>query len=189
MAAPPDEVRKMIQNVTGSFASRVLPLYGLAGDGQGAADPMYGSVGDQWFADFAFRCPTTTQAAWHTAAHRPAYQYQFERAIPGQEAQGAVHSSDLPYVFGFFPKTDNISGKFGDTDYKLADQIEAYWTNFAKNGNPNGGALPDWPEFGGSQSFLRFTQEGRVVASLAGLRRPQCDLLREVLKQRMNQRR
>ena len=177
----------MIQNMTGSFASRILPLYGLAGDGQGAADPMYGSVGDQWFADFAFRCPLATKAAWHTAAHHPAYQYQFEHAIPGQEAQGAGHSSELPYVFGFYPKTGNISGNFRDTDSKLADQMQAYWTNFARSGNPNGAALPDWPEFGRSQAFIRFTQEGRAVASPTGLRRSQCDLLREVLKQRMNQ--
>jgi para-nitrobenzyl esterase len=189
MSAPPAEVRKMIQDVAGPIAPRLLPLYGLADDGQGTTDPMYGSAGDQWMADLAFRCPVTTQAAWHTAAHRPTYEYELEHAIPGQEAQGAVHSADLPYVFGFYPKTGNISGGFGETDYKIADQIETYWTNFAKSGNPNAGNLPNWPEFGSSQAFLEFTQDGHVMASSNGLRRPQCDLYREVLKQRMNQHR
>ncbi len=184
MSAPPAEVRKMIENVTGTLATRVLPLYGLAGDGQGTTDTMYGSVGDQWFADLVFRCPATTQAAWHGAAHQPTYEYQLEHAVPGQEAQGAVHSSDLPYVFGFYPKTGNISGSFGETDYKIADLIETYWTNFAKKGNPNGGTLPNWPEFGNSQTFLEFSQDGHTVVN-SGLRRPQCDLYREVLKQSM----
>ena len=187
MPAPPEAVRSMIQNLTGSFASRVLPLYGLADDGQGTTDPMYGSAGDQWLADLIFRCPLTFQAGWHTSARHATYEYELQHAIPGQEAQGAVHSTDLPYVFGFYPKGGNISGDFGETDFKLADLIETYWANFARTGNPNAGTLPNWPEFGDSQSFIRFTQDGRVV-NAQGLRRPQCDLLREVLKQSVNQR-
>lgn len=186
MPGSPDVVRKMIENVTGSLSSRALPLYGLADGGQGTTDPMYGPVGNQWLADLIFRCPATTQAAWHTAAHRSVYQYQFEHAIPGQESDGAVHSSDLPYVFGFYPKTGNISGNFGDTDHKIADMIETYWTNFARSGNPNGGNLPAWPEFDGAQAFIRFTQHGRAVADNAGLRRPQCDVYRELLKPHAN---
>jgi para-nitrobenzyl esterase len=185
MPAPPEAVRKMIQNVTGSFANRALSIYGLADDGQGTTDPMYGSAGDQWLADLIFRCPATFQAKWHTTAHQAVYEYELEHAIPGHEAEGAVHSADLPYVFGFYPKGGNISGNFGETDFKLADLIETYWANFARTGNPNAGTLPNWPEFGGTQTFVRFTQDGRVV-SAQGLRRTQCELLRDVLKQRMN---
>ena len=187
MSASPDELRKLIQNVAGGLASRALSLYGLASDGQGTTDPIYGSAADQWFADVVFRSPITTQAQWHTAARHPTFEYELEHAIPGQEAQGVVHSADLPYVFGFYPKSGNISGNFGETDYKLASLIETYWTNFAKTGNPNAGSLPKWPEFGGSRTFIRFTQDGKVTTS-EGLRRPQCDLYREVLKQRTDQR-
>jgi para-nitrobenzyl esterase len=187
MPAPPGVVRQMIQTVTGSFASRALSLYGLEGDGQGATDPMYGSAGDQWLADLIFRCPVTTQARWHAAAGRATYEYELEHAIPGHEAEGAVHSADLPYVFGYYPKTGNISGNFGEIDFKLADMMQTYWTNFAKTGDPNAGALPKWPEFGTSQTFIRFTQDGSVASS-QGLRQSHCDLLREVLKERMTQR-
>jgi para-nitrobenzyl esterase len=184
-SAPPDEVRKFIQNVTGPLAGRALALYGLI-DGQGTTDPIYGSTADQWSGDLVFRCPAATEAVWHQAARRPTYEYQFEHAIPGQEAQGAVHSSDLPYVFGFYPKTGNISGNFGETDYKTSDLIETYWTNFAKTGNPNGGTLPNWPELGDTQTFLEFTQDARTAVKSGGLRRAQCDLYREVLKRRMS---
>lgn len=185
MAASPDELRKIIQNTAGSFTSRALSLYGLAGDGRGTADPTYGSAADQWLADVVFRCPATTQAAWHRAAHHPSYEYELEHAIPGQEAQGAVHSADLPYVFGFYPKNGNISGNFGEIDYQLANLIQTYWTNFAKTGDPNAGSLPKWPEFGGSRTFIKFAQDGKVTTA-EGLRLPQCDLYREVLKQRIN---
>jgi para-nitrobenzyl esterase len=157
----------------------------LAGDAQGNSDALYGSAGDQWFADLLFRCPVTTQAMWHSTLNKSTYQYELAHAIPGQEAQGAVHSADLPYVFGYFPKTGNISGSFGDVDYKLAKLIGTYWTNFAKTGNPNSDSVRKWPEFGTSQSYLRFTQSGEVTV-LSKLRQPQCDLLREVYKQRLN---
>jgi para-nitrobenzyl esterase len=185
MAAPADAVRKFIQNVTGNLAERAFVLYGLANGGTGNNDPMYGSAGDQWLADLAFRCPSTTETAWHASANHPVYEYEFQHAIPGQEAQGAVHSADLPYVFGYFPKQGNISGNFGDTDFKLADLIEIYWTNFAKTGDPNSSGVPKWPEFDGSQTYIEFAQDGRV-ASATGLRRAYCDLYRDVLKQRQH---
>ena len=183
MPGPPDEVRKFIQNVTGSVADRAFALYGLANGGVGNTDPLYGSAGDQWFADLAFRCPTTTEAAWHTAAHRPVYEYELQHAIPGQESQGAVHSADLPYVFGYFPKAGNIAGNFGDVDFKLADLIETYWANFASTGDPNSNGLPKWPDFDGEQTYIQFRQDGSVGTS-TGLRKPYCDLYRDVVKQR-----
>lgn len=185
MDAPPDAVRNFIQNVTGGLADRAFALYGLANGGTGNTDPLYGSAGDQWFADLAFRCPTTTEAQWQTAARQHVYEYELQHAIPGQEAQGAIHSTDLPYVFGYFPKHGNISGNFGETDFKLADLIEIYFTNFAKAGDPNSNGVPKWPEFDGSQAYIVFKQDGSVATSI-GLRRAQCDLHREVLKQRMN---
>jgi para-nitrobenzyl esterase len=186
MSATPDDLRKMITNAEGDFAIPALSVYGLDNSGTGVMNAMYGSAADQWIADVSFRCPVSTQAKWHNAAHHPTYEYEFNHAIPGQEAKGAVHSAELPYVFGFFPKTGNISGKFTALDRQIADRIETYWTNFAKTGNPNGGPLPKWAEFGASQTYIQFTQEGRVVTVPTGLRAPQCDLYREVLKQRMN---
>jgi para-nitrobenzyl esterase len=187
MQASTEELKKFIENVTGKSAPQALALYGLENGGQGANDPLYGSVANQWLADLVFRCPATTQALWQNALHQPIYEYQFEHAIPDQEAEGAVHSTDLPYVFGYYPKHGNISGAFGEVDFKLADLIENYWTNFAKRSNPNAEGLPNWPKYDGSQSFIEFTQDGRVVAQTGGLRRAQCDLHREVLKQRLSQ--
>jgi para-nitrobenzyl esterase len=184
---PVEQTRKWIESVTGSMAPRALGLYGLADNGQGTSDPMYGSAADQWFADLIFRCPAAIQASFHNATHHTAYEYELQHAIPGQEAQGAVHSADLPYVFGFYPKSGNISGNFTELDFKLADLIETYWTNFAKTGNPNGSGVPNWPEFDDSQAYIAFTQDDRVLATSGGLRRKNCDLLREVVKQRLMQ--
>ena len=188
LTASPDKLRKIIQNATGSFADRTLAMYGLADNGQGSADPTYGSVADQWYSDSLFRCPVATQAIWHGKAHHSVYQYEFQHAVPGHEQEGAVHSADLPYVFGYYPKTGNIAGPFNETDFKLADLMQTYWTNFAKTGNPNSRTAPNWPELDNSQTLIQFTQDGRVVAKAGGLRRPQCDLYREWLTGQINQR-
>ena len=184
--ASTDELRKTIERIAGSQAPKALSLYGLADGGQGTNDPLYGPAGNQWIADLVFRCPAVTQAKWNSATKQPTYEYQFEHAIPGQEAEGAVHSSDLPYVFGYYPKSGNIAGKFSDVDFKLAELIETYWTNFAKRGNPNGEGLPNWPEYDGSQAFIEFTQDGKALAQTSGLRKPQCDLQRELLMRRIS---
>ena len=88
-----------------------------------------------------------------------------------------------PYVFGFYRKSGNISGNFGQVDFELADRIEKYWTSFARKGDPNTDALPAWPEFDGSGRYIEFTQDGRIVVSSGGPRKPQCDLLREAMQQ------
>jgi para-nitrobenzyl esterase len=34
--------------------------------------------------------------------------------------------------------------------------MSAYWTNFAKTGNPNGAALPEWPAFAASSQQVMY---------------------------------
>jgi len=182
----PEELRKVIANALGSFAPQALAAYGLADGGHGQDDPLYGSAADQWTADLAFRCPATTQGGWHAAAHHPTWEYEFAHAIPGQEAQGAVHSSDLPYVFGFFPKEGNIAGNFTAIDYRLSDLMVSYWTNFAKTGNPNAAGLPEWPQTGTARKYIQFAQDGKVVTS-TGLRGAACRVYREMLAERTKQ--
>ena len=91
----------------------------------------------------------------------PTYEYEFQRVSPG-EAKGATHSAELPYVFGYYPKSGQFeaAAKFVDADFKLADEMETYWTNFAKTGNPNSDALPHWPGFEQGQAFIEFTRDG-----------------------------
>jgi len=178
-AEPLDALRAEIERTAGASAPAALKMYGLANGAPGASDPLYGSAAVQWAADNMFHCPITTEALWHSAAGQPVYEYEFDHPIPGQEAQGAVHSADLPYVFGVFPTTGNIAGKFTEVDFKLADLIETYWTNFARSGDPDGTGLPQWPRLdAASQTYLDFGVDGQASAIREPLRGAQCGLYR-----------
>jgi para-nitrobenzyl esterase len=77
---------------------------------------------------------------------KPAYVYRFTRAAPGSDPikVGAFHSAELAYVFG---TQASIARPWQTRDRELAEQLQLYWTNFARSGDPNGNGLPAWPRF------------------------------------------
>jgi len=95
--------------------------------------------------------------AWAEAAankgRSPVYRYHFTRRPPGAPAlslypltaPGVYHFAEINYVF------DNLDVRqewgWQDADRALGKSVAAYWTNFAKTGNPNGAGLPTWEAY------------------------------------------
>jgi para-nitrobenzyl esterase len=68
-------------------------------------------------------------------------------------------------------------------DTALSAQMQEYWVNFVKTGNPNGPGLPPWPAFRDpARAYLQFVETGPVPKE--GLRRGQCDLYIENMSRR-----
>ena len=72
------------------------------------------------------------------------YMYQLSRAAPSTRSTfgGAAHTTEVPYIF------DNLTGDtsgFEEIDRGVSRVMADAWVQFAKTGNPNGGALPQWP--------------------------------------------
>jgi len=83
----------------------------------------------------------------------PVYRYHFEQAPPmppGESSHGAYHSADIEYVFETLD-WKHLAWTAGER--KLSDMISSYWTNFAKNGNPNGPGLPEWPGYNKADNY------------------------------------
>ena len=168
----PTNVRGEIRALYGPLATRAQALY--AGDDA----PL------QWAVDSLFRCSAVAQLTWHAAAGQPSYQYQFSRITPGRTEPGAIHASELNYVFGTLePEAVIPPGqvRFDDTDARVSDAMQRYWTNFAKTGDPNGDGVPAWRRFDPlTRAYLDFVDAGPVAGE--GLRRAPCDLFIENVK-------
>jgi len=90
-----------------------------------------------------------------------AWEYRFGYVATSMRSQwpGAPHATEIPYVF------DTVKAKYGaalsDEDAQIAKQANAYWSNFAKTGNPNGSGLPEWPQYQlTSDILMNFAMQG-----------------------------
>ncbi len=170
-ADPVDQVVARIKQVFGSEAPEALKVYGLSGKNEPSADPALGTVGTQLMTDSYFRCPAIMTSEWLSSKGDTVYLYQFEHPLPGTGSPSTRHSGELPYVFGWAQKAGKglLGATYGEADAKLSHQMQLYWTNFAKLGDPNGDALPTWPKADKvPPSLMRFTSEGAAGGSTAG---------------------
>ncbi|KAM4054945.1 carboxylesterase family protein [Hirsutella rhossiliensis] len=96
-----------------------------------------------FMSELSFTCNTRYLS---TAWGNKTWNYRFQ-VPPG------AHGQDLSYTF--------YSGPNNRTDGKLAEDMQRYFANFARSGNPNvGGTLPDWPVYGESARLATFGPEG-----------------------------
>jgi para-nitrobenzyl esterase len=115
------------------------------------------------FSDILFVEPALALASLHAANGQPTWAYQFSvlsRTAPPM-LKGAPHASDRQYVFQTLKTSPWPTD---DNDARQAQTMSAYWTAFARTGDPNGASRPAWPRFESERrAVLDFTNDGPVV--------------------------
>jgi hypothetical protein len=105
--------------------------------------------------------------------------YQFSRVAPSTRSTfgGAAHTTEVPYIF------DNLTGDpsgFEELDRGVSRVMADAWVQFAKTGNPNGGALPRWPTYRGPD--YRVLDFGDRITAGSNARTPQADFFQRVFE-------
>ena len=139
---------KSIGDKFGKDTERVSKLY------PASDDVAARNASKNLFRDSTFAWGTWTSARLHAKHGQPTYLYFFDHAQPLAADQtysevdtpdklGTFHSSEYPYIFGTL---DVLSRAWTPADLALSVRMQAYWTAFARSGNPNANGLPQWPK-------------------------------------------
>ncbi|HRI78700.1 MAG TPA: carboxylesterase family protein, partial [Cyclobacteriaceae bacterium] len=83
---------------------------------------------------------------------------------------GSPHGQEVAFVFQHVNASDPNAS---NTDEAISDAMSTYWTNFARNGDPNGSGVPVWPSFTEAKpDVLYFSQTPKVgpVPSIESLK-------------------
>jgi para-nitrobenzyl esterase len=82
----------------------------------------------------------------------PAFLYYFNWRSPVHNGQmKSYHTLDIPFAFYNVDVASSMTGS-GNDRYALAHAMSATYAAFARNGNPNNPAIPNWPAFN-AQSY------------------------------------
>jgi para-nitrobenzyl esterase len=131
------------------------------------------------FTDAVHTCPIRRLAL---ASSGPVYRYLFTHRYqndPLAASFRAAHFFDDPLLWHDSSLLENFLGlpgyQFSSQEEALAARMAAYWTNFAKTGDPNGLGLPLWRRYTSSTERTNILDEpaGEVTA----YRLPQCTFL------------
>lgn len=164
---------------------RLAPLYGKSTNDPSLWIDLYGDV--------FFRT-----SARYLAANANAWHYHFDYVYQSLKpyTPGAGHGSEVPFLFGNLPRSPfrpgaglakllgipNQDYPIVSADYELARQMQSYWINFAKTGNPNGAGLPAWLRYASNNPVtLVYGQNG--IKGVRNLDKQRLDMLMAIFDQ------
>jgi para-nitrobenzyl esterase len=113
--------------------------------------------------DWAFSEPARLVARMHAEHGSATYRYLFdyvpETAEPPEEGD---EGQEIRFVFGTLGVR---SGLYSHKDQDVSRTMRSYWTNFAKNGDPNGSGMPAWRPQSARDDLLLISNSGIVCGA------------------------
>ncbi|XP_059680733.1 fatty acyl-CoA hydrolase precursor, medium chain isoform X2 [Gavia stellata] len=172
-----------LKGVTSEVVDQVYNEYiGNAENRAQVRDGLLDGIGDILFVLSAIEV-----ARYHRDAGNPVYFYEFQHRP--SSATGVVpdfvkadHTDEIAFVFG----KPFLAGYATEEENKLSRTVMRYWTNFARNGNPNGEGLVHWPQYDLDERYLEIDLMQKAAKKL---KERKMEFWTQLTKQMMNERR
>jgi para-nitrobenzyl esterase len=143
-------------DIKAALASSDLSLNELRRLYPGLASPA--ELAARLATDKIFSEPVRLLARLHAATGAAVFRYRFAYVPEARRANpDEGHGRELPFLFG----VEGVpgAGLLSRGDREVASRMRAYWTNFAKTGDPNGPDLPHWDTAADRDRLLLITND------------------------------
>jgi len=150
------DFERQVREGYGAQAPALLALYPHANDAEAtrSAKNLNSEAGIVWNAQ-------TFARLQHQYGNVPVYTYWFHNPTQANP-EGSGHGSEVALAFG---NSDARRGPWSPQDRALSWQLQSYWVNFTRTGDPNGPGLPVWPKFDPAKPTV--LQLGAEIKSLS----------------------
>ena len=119
---------------------------------------------DKILSDSMFAIPVTRVLEAYVNHQLESYCYIFTYASRVHGA--ALHTIEIPFVFGNIDTSDAIKGAIGNSEVEkeLTKKVMKCWVAFARTGNPNQNDLPKWLPYDlKKRSTMMLGEESKLV--------------------------
>jgi carboxylesterase type B len=153
--------------IFGPLGDEAFALYPAGSDAEVA-----GAIADS-FGDSQFTFGARGIARAMSLVHSQVWRYWFTRPSNGGAGHAPWHGTQVRYVRG------TVDGpEYNEGDRVLSELMMDAWVRFAATGNPNGGAIKNWPAYDvKSDPFMILDVR---PAAAVGLRNAQLDFIDRV---------
>jgi para-nitrobenzyl esterase len=162
----PESLKAMAQKEFGDKAADFLRLYSFETPEQ-ALRSAEDFAGDRFIAFSTW----DWMESQSKTGKQPIYRFRFDLGPPADPKGpqlGAFHSAEIEYVFGQLDSKAGVAWRAEDR--QLSEQMQKYWANFARSGDPNGPGLPKWPVYSAAEGWPVMFLDARAAAHKDELR-------------------
>ncbi|RZK41044.1 MAG: carboxylesterase family protein [Pedobacter sp.] len=181
--ATPKNLKKAVERLYGTDAEELLKYYSIKNKKQ------IRKAGSAIISDHLINYSSWKLADLHANKKAPVYRYLFAHPHPGLTsrkmnsgsflqvlgkrlinniiAETAFHAAEIEYALGNLDVQGNYD--WDEDDYKVSRQMQSYFVNFIKTGNPNGQGIDQtvltrWPKLEPktNEKFMEIGLESKV---------------------------